>query len=153
MRALELRVPPLAVVAVTAAAMFGLARLVPAAGLELPGRGSAALILLVLGLATAVAGVLAFRANATTVDPRTPGQASTVVVSGVYRFSRNPMYLGFLCVLAAWAVHLGNLMSLMLLPAFVAYINVFQIVPEERILLARFGPRFAQYMATVRRWI
>ena len=73
--------------------------------------------------------------------------------SGVYRFSRNPMYLGFLLILAAWAIHLSNALAALFLPAFVVYMNRFQIEPEERVLLAKFGPAFSQYMATVRRWV
>ncbi len=63
------------------------------------------------------------------------------------------MYLGFLSILAGWAVYLSNATAALLLPAFVGYINAFQIKPEERILLAKFGPRFAEYMASVRRWV
>ena len=61
------------------------------------------------------------------------------------------MYLGFLLVLTGWAVYLSNAFAVLLLPAFVAYMNRFQIKPEEPALLAKFGPRFAQYMAAVRR--
>jgi protein-S-isoprenylcysteine O-methyltransferase Ste14 len=97
--------------------------------------------------------VIAFRANKTTVSPLNPGAASAIVSSGVYRFSRNPMYLGFLLALAACAIYLSNALAALFLPAFVGYMNVFQIKPEERALLAKFGPVYSQYMASVRRWI
>ena len=153
MQALELKVPPVVVVAVSASAMLGLSWLIPSATFVLPGSRIASLGLALLGMTIAMAGVMAFRASKTTVDPRTPDAASTVVVGGIYRLSRNPMYLGFLFVLAGWTVYLSNATAAMLLPAFVAYINEFQIKPEERILLSKFGPRFAEYMASVRRWV
>jgi protein-S-isoprenylcysteine O-methyltransferase Ste14 len=82
-----------------------------------------------------------------------PGAAGTVVSHGVYRFTRNPMYLGFLVALAGWAAHLSNAAAALLLPAFVFYMTQFQIKPEERALAAKFGPRFTQYMSRVRRWV
>jgi protein-S-isoprenylcysteine O-methyltransferase Ste14 len=63
------------------------------------------------------------------------------------------MYLGFALILAGWAIFLANMASLLMLPAFVAYMTQFQIKPEERALLARFGPDYAEYMAKVRRWV
>jgi protein-S-isoprenylcysteine O-methyltransferase Ste14 len=75
------------------------------------------------------------------------------VTGGVFRWSRNPMYLGMLVALAGWAAYLANATAFLLLPAFVAYLNRFQIRPEEQALLARFGPPYSEYMATVRRWI
>jgi protein-S-isoprenylcysteine O-methyltransferase Ste14 len=150
---LELKVPPVPLAAAFAAAMFGLSVLWPVATFALPGRTGIALALAVVGLAIALSGVAAFRAHRTTVNPLTPSASSVVVSSGVYRFSRNPMYLGLLLALAGWAVYLSNAVAALLVPAFVVYMNRFQIEPEERALLAKFGPPFAQYMAAVRRWV
>jgi protein-S-isoprenylcysteine O-methyltransferase Ste14 len=108
MQALELKVPPVVVVLVLGAVMYGLSWLTPFATFELPGSRIVTLGLALAGVAIAVAGVCAFRANQTTVDPRTPSAASTIVVGGVYQLSRNPMYLGFLFILAGWAVYLSN---------------------------------------------
>ncbi len=63
------------------------------------------------------------------------------------------MYLGLALALVGWAMYLANLAALLIVPAFVAYMTQFQIKPEERALLAKFGPDFATYMAAVRRWI
>jgi protein-S-isoprenylcysteine O-methyltransferase Ste14 len=63
------------------------------------------------------------------------------------------MYVGFLLILLGWAAHLSNALSVLVIPAFVLYMTVFQILPEERALEARFGPAFAAYKAQVRRWI
>ena len=153
MRWLELRIPPLIVWLLAAGAMVGVARLAPALSFMLAASPAIALALAVLGAALAVAGVVAFRGKRTTVNPLTPGAASSVVSHGVYRVSRNPMYLGFLLALVGWAVYLSNAGAALLLPVFVAYMTRYQIKPEERALLEKFGPEFAQYMARVRRWL
>lgn len=153
MQWLELKVPPLLVWIVFAGAMFGAACVAPGISFTLPARFALALALVVLGGATALAGVVAFRSRRTTVNPLTPGASSSVVSSGIYRVSRNPMYLGFFLALAGWALYLSNAGAVLLLPAFLAYLTQYQIKPEERALLAKFGPEFAQYMARVRRWV
>lgn len=150
---LDVKVPPLLVGMVFAAGMSGVARVAPGLAYHLPGRSGLASALAVLGVAVAMAGVAVFRRRRTTVSPFTPGAASSVVAAGVYRFSRNPMYLGMLLALAGWATHLANAGAFLLLPAFCAYMNQFQIKPEERALLAKFGPEYTQYTARVRRWL
>ncbi|MFG6447937.1 methyltransferase family protein [Roseateles sp. BYS180W] len=119
----------------------------------LPAKNAVALMLVLLGGVAAVAGVLAFGRHHTTVNPLRPDQSSTLVASGVYRLSRNPMYLGFLLVLAGWAVYLASVAAALMLPAFVIYMNRFQIAPEERALATLFGPEFETYKATTRRWL
>ena len=153
MPSLELKVPPVPIAAVFAAAMFGVSLLAPAATVVIPGCNVVAVGLALLGSAVALAGVFAFRSARTTVNPLDPSAASALVSSGVYRLSRNPMYLGFLLALAGWAVYLSNALAALFLPAFVAYMNRFQIEPEERAMLAKFGPEFTRYMAAVRRWV
>jgi protein-S-isoprenylcysteine O-methyltransferase Ste14 len=153
MQPLELKIPPLLVWLAFAGAMLGVAYFAPGLSFTLTGSFAIALALAVLGVAVALAGVLAFRNKRTTVNPLTPSESSLVVSSGVYRLSRNPMYLGFLLALAGWAVYLSNAGAALFLPAFVAYMTQYQIKPEERVLLAKFGSEFAQYMSRVRRWL
>jgi protein-S-isoprenylcysteine O-methyltransferase Ste14 len=153
MQWLELRIPPLLVALVIAGAMLGVAHFAPRLSFALAGSFPIALALAALGGALAFAGVIAFRDKRTTVNPLNPSSSSSVVSGGVYRFSRNPMYLGFLLALAGWAVYLSNAGAILLLPAFVAYMTQYQIKPEERALLAKFGSEFAQYMSRVRRWL
>ncbi len=153
MQALELKVPPVAVFLICAAGMWTLSRALPAAAIDLPYAWLGAVALAVPGGAIAIAGIVAFRRQSTTVDPMKPEAASSIVFGGVYRFTRNPMYLGVATILAAWSVYLANAIALMMLPLFVAYLSRFQIKPEERALLAKFGPDYADYMATVRRWL
>jgi len=150
---LELRVPPVAVVATAALYMWLLARWTP--GLEWGGywRLGTAVLLLVTGIVIAVAGVLEFRRVRTTVNPTTPQAASSMVRSGIYRHTRNPMYLGMLLGLAAWAVWLASPAAFAVLPVFLLYLNRFQIEPEERILAGLFGGEFDTYRRSVRRWL
>jgi protein-S-isoprenylcysteine O-methyltransferase Ste14 len=82
-----------------------------------------------------------------------PDSTSSLVVSGIYKYTRNPMYLGFLLLLLGWAIFLSNLASFALLPAFVVYMNHFQIRPEERALGCLFAHEYQPYLARVRRWI
>lgn len=152
MHALELRIPPLALLLVFATGMVVVAYAVPAA-VAVPWREALAVALAVAGASVALAGVVAFRKHRTTVNPFTPEQSSSLVSTGIYRFSRNPMYLGFLLALAGLSALLANWASALLIPVFVAYMNRFQIQPEERALRQRFGQEFETYSSTVRRWL
>jgi protein-S-isoprenylcysteine O-methyltransferase Ste14 len=150
---LELKVPPLLVLFIMAGAMLGVTYAAPALSFRVPGRTAVALALAALGAGAAIAGVIAFRGQHTTVNPLTPSASSAIVTGGIYRVSRNPMYLGFLLGLAGWAAYLSNAGAALFLPAFVAYLTRYQIKPEERALLAKFGSQYAEYMSRVRRWI
>lgn len=149
MRALETRIPPPLVALALGAIAWGVG------GLEyvLPGRTVFAIHAAALGLAIEIVAALAFRKAATTVLPWTPERSSALVTSGLYRFSRNPMYLGQALLLTAWVLYLGTWPALAAVPAYVLYLNRFQIGPEERILAAKFGAAYDAYRARVRRWI
>ncbi len=151
MRALELKVPPPVVAALIAAAMWAAASAVPS--MSLPGSAGAAVALVVAGLGTAVGGVVSLRRAKTTIHPMKPENASVLVTSGIYRLTRNPMYLGLLLVLSAWAVFLSSPWLLAGPLAFAAYITRFQVLPEERALLRVFGPAYSTYQHRVRRWL
>jgi protein-S-isoprenylcysteine O-methyltransferase Ste14 len=114
--------------------------------------GAAAAIALA-GIAFSAAGVLAFRRARTTVNPTRPEEATQLVRSGVYRITRNPMYVGLACLLVAWAVFLSSPWALLGPLAFVLYIGRFQIAPEERALAKLFGSDYSAYQAEVRRWL
>ena len=105
------------------------------------------------GFALAILANLEFRRVSTTVDPIHPEKASQLVVSGVFQYSRNPMYVGLTLVLIGWAIWLGSASNLALLILFVAYITHFQIKPEEEVLKTLFGEAYEQYCSNVRRWI
>lgn len=150
---LRLRIPPLGAVVMVGLLTWGCARAFPERNVELPFRTWLAATVLLLGVACSILGVAAFRRARTTVNPLTPEAATALVVSGIYRLTRNPMYLGFLLFLLAESVWLANPVALLAAPAFVLFLNRFQIEPEERALQARFGPDYGAYAARVRRWI
>ncbi len=152
-RVLETRFPPPLLMMATGLAMWGVSRLSPLFGLPAPLAWLLPTLIATLSLALVAAGAIAFRRWATTIDPTRPAVASHLVTDGIYRFTRNPMYLGFAGLLLAWGLYLQAWWSLPLLLVFVLYITVFQIVPEERALEAKFGMAFEAYAAKVRRWL
>ena len=152
MASLQLKGPPPLVVFAAAALMAALVSAFPGPAIELPLRRVLALVLAVLGMACVAAGISQFRRHQTTLAPRKPQRASSVVDPGIYRFTRNPMYLGFLVVLAGWAVFLGHLLPFIVLPLYMLYLGKFQIDPEEHFLAAKFGDRYETYRRRVRRW-
>jgi protein-S-isoprenylcysteine O-methyltransferase Ste14 len=150
---LELKVPPLIVALTLGVMMWAIDWFLPLASNHSFGRTILAIAIFGSAVAITATAILGFRKAETTVNPTTPEAASAIVTTGVYRLTRNPMYLGFLLALLAWAVFLGNIVSAMILVLFVAYMNRFQISPEERALRARFGEPYEAYLRSVRRWL
>lgn len=153
MNALELKVPPVAVALLAGAGMWLAASVLPSLAFPFPYQQIVAAVLAVAGGVVAGLGVVSFRRAQTTVNPIKPQAASSLVTTGIYRFSRNPMYLGILLGLAGVAAFLANAATLIFLPAFIMYMNRFQITPEERVLSAMFGPDFTAYRQRVRKWM
>ena len=152
MKSLELKIPPPAVALITAGLMWLAARWLPL-GFAFPAQTAIAILLALLGAATAIAGVLQFSRARTTVNPMRVEAASSLVTHGVFARTRNPMYLGLLLVLAAWSIHLASVAAVFVLPIFVVYINRFQIGPEERAMHKLFGESYRHYTNRTRRWI
>ena len=153
MHTLELKVPPPIVALVMAIAMWLLSRL-PASPEALPiVRLLLAVGLAAVGVAFSLSGVLAFRRAQTTVNPLKPESSSSLVTAGVYKVTRNPMYVGMVFLLLAWAAFLWSVLSLLGPLGFAAYMGRFQIAPEERALAGLFGAEYAEYKARVRRWL
>ena len=152
---LEFRVPPPVVDAACALLMWLLARAVPQWQLSCPDSWRWGLLLLWLaaGGGVALAGLLAFRRARTTPNPLRPQQASALVTGGIYRYTRNPMYLGMALALLGWACWLAHPLAFACIPLALAYLQRFQIRPEERILEQRFGEEFRRYRQRVRRWL
>ena len=152
---LELRVPPVLALVLMAVAAWGLSlfdwRIAVFASTN--ATRFLAAISFVAGVGFSFGGIVAFRRARTTVSPTSPGAASTLVSSGVYRITRNPMYVGMALILFAWAVSLGSWLSQLSVAAFVAYISRFQIRPEELALSETFGADYEDYRRRVRRWL
>jgi protein-S-isoprenylcysteine O-methyltransferase Ste14 len=150
---LELKVPPLALVLVLAGAMWFAAMQLPSLAITLPWHHGLAVTISGVGILFLFAGLYEFQKAKTSFNPMKPDAASSVVSTGIYRVSRNPMYVGFLILLTAWAIFLSHPLSFLFLPVFVAYMNRFQISPEERALSAKFGNEYEAYKQSMRRWL
>ena len=150
---MHLKIPPPGVFLIAALLLAAGAWLLPQLTVSFPGQFFIAGILVVAGLLPGVQAVLAFSRNRTTVSPTEPDSATTLVTSGFYRFSRNPMYLGLLCLLLAMTVYIGTLTALIIVPTFIWYLTEFQIKPEEEALRRLFGQEYEAYLQAVRRWI
>ncbi len=153
MYCLELNIPPAMLVLLFAVVMWFDSSMNPWAVIQIPGKEWVAGALWLIGFALIIVAAVEFISAKTTANPLTPGLATSIVTTGVYRLSRNPMYVGFLLMLAAWGVFLANVLSVLLLPLFVVYLNRFQIISEENALLAKFGDDYARYLRSVRRWV
>lgn len=143
------RVPP-PVLLVAAGAVQ---RLVPRVGTQGPVRRTMAGTLAAASGVLLAASIVIFRRHSTTIDPRAPGEASTLVRSGPYRVSRNPMYLGDVGLLAAHAVFRGSWQGWVPVGVFAIVIDRFQILAEEEALREKFGDDFEDYSNRVQRWL
>lgn len=153
MKSLELRIPPPAIAVLLAVAMWALSRVTPSLPLPTGIRLLSALAVTVLAIGFSVAGVIAVRRAKTTLDPTRPQLTSSLVRSGIYAVTRNPMYVGLLLVLIALAIFLSSAWALLGPAAYFFYIGHFQIAPEERALTALFGAEYTDYLSKVRRWL
>lgn len=151
---LELRVPPLAVLLIFGMLMYGVSQLTPRFNVEIDSSWLLFLVIFLVFLSIAIIflSALTFYRVGTTVNPLRPDLASSLVVCGIYQYSRNPIYLSLTLILLSWGIYLSNILSLVFIVLFVQYINRFQIEPEERALSKLFGEQFVQYQSQVRRW-
>ncbi len=150
---IEAKIPPPVVAVAAAIIIWGISRLAPQMVMPSGVQWALSLAIVAAGVACSVAGVLSFRHARTTLNPTKPEEASSLIRTGIYRFTRNPMYLGLSLVLVAWAIFLSSAWALLGVAAFVLYMSRFQIAPEERALSKLFGSEYESYKARVRRWL
>lgn len=150
---LDHRVPPPVLMGAVALLMWLAATDTPDLAWSGMTRLAAAAAFAAAGIAFNVAGFRAIRHAGSTIDPTRPAAASTLVVGGPFRFSRNPMYVGFTLMLLAWAAWLQSPWVFAGPLIFVLYLARWQIAPEERALRAKFGAAYTEYEARVRRWL
>jgi protein-S-isoprenylcysteine O-methyltransferase Ste14 len=154
MSTLRLKVPPVIQAAICVLAMWLLSRYLPLIPFEIVFlRLAITAIFTGIGGLIAVAGIASFRKAKTTVDPRTPGKSSELVIVGIYNYTRNPMYLGLLGIMIGLAVLFGAVSSFLVIPIFVWFMNRLQIEPEEEALEELFGESYREYKLKVRRWL
>ena len=111
------------------------------------------IIFLILGFIIIFLAVLKFIKIKTTVDPTRPHKTSNLVISGIYKITRNPMYLGMLFLIMAYTIYTNNVVGSITIPIFIFYINKFQIEPEEIEMRKKFGESFENYCKKVNRWL
>jgi protein-S-isoprenylcysteine O-methyltransferase Ste14 len=153
MNALENRIPPPFVVVIIGGAMWLIARYTGHPTGPSGWRLGLVASLVGVGLAMGGAGLRAFARARTTIDPVNLESASALVTTGIFRLSRNPMYVGFAALLTGWALWLEAPWAFTGIIVFVVFTSRFQIVPEERVLSAKFGSSYEHYRSRVRRWL
>ncbi|MBD3617290.1 MAG: isoprenylcysteine carboxylmethyltransferase family protein [Gracilimonas sp.] len=150
---LKLKIPPVIIFLICIGLMWTIHHFIPNQSVLFEAGKFIAIGLMTLGGLIGVLGVIEFARESTTVNPHKPENTKKFVQSGVYKFSRNPMYLGLLIVLLSPVFYWGNAFILIILPLFVWYMNEFQIKPEEEAMKQKFGDKFLEYKKEVRRWI
>lgn len=150
---LETRIPPPIVTLGIAVAMGVASRFTPETPMASAFHYGAAASLFLAAGALGATAIGAFARARTTIDPVHVDNASSLVVDGAFRITRNPMYLAMALLLSAIAVALSSLWLLAGPVIFVLFTTRFQIAPEERAMAARFGDAYAQYRERVRRWL
>lgn len=150
---LELKIPPILVLVVFLVLNWILALQTFRIDISFVVKGVFSTLFVIGGVVLCFAGVFSFRKAKTTVNPLNPESSTTLVATGVYRYTRNPMYLGFLCIVVAWSIYLTSPVSIVGIVGFIVYMNQFQIKPEECILADRFPADYQHYLSKVRRWL
>jgi protein-S-isoprenylcysteine O-methyltransferase Ste14 len=150
---LEKRIPPPLVMLIFALIAWLLNRSFPMGNEPGVAVKVLAVLFFLVGMLITILAAREFKKAQTTVNPMAPEKASSLVTSGVFSWTRNPMYLGMVCVLFAWCVWLASPVSFLVLPFFAFYITRFQIRPEERAMKTLFANEFEQYKQRVPRWL
>lgn len=146
------KIPPPILLLVTGAIMWFVARSSFAYEVSVPYPLVLSLCLAAVGICVAVLALREFRSVETTIDPLSPERATSLVDTGIFRYSRNPMYVGLLLMSAGWAVWLGSQANIVVILLFVVTITELQIKPEEKALRILFGKEYDLYRQRVRRW-
>lgn len=150
---LKTRIPPPIYALIATGLMWVLDQYLPLfAGLAVPWNRVGLVIIAAAVLADLWSLSLFFCAR-TTPNPMQPQRSSQLVTEGLYRYTRNPMYVGMLIALLGWGIYLGSVSPLLILPLFVWVINHQQIFPEEKVLSEKFGDSYQQYLQSVPRWL
>ncbi len=152
MKKLELKIPPIVVFLITVVGILLTGLWLGNSGFSILARWLWFIVFAVIGTSIALLGVMQFRKAQTTFSPTSPHKTSSMVTSGIFAYTRNPMYLGMACVLLGFIGWFGHWLLIIWLIFFVIYLTQFQIKPEERMLSEKFGDDFIVYTQHVRRW-
>jgi protein-S-isoprenylcysteine O-methyltransferase Ste14 len=148
---METKIPPPIVTLIFGFATYLSRKIFPE--IEIQYSSFFGIFLLLLGFFILISAVKLFRNDKTTVNPLSPEQATKLVTNGIFKLSRNPMYLGMALILASVAVFFNIIGGIISMALFCLYITKFQIIPEEKAMKDLFAQDFEQYMQATRRWI
>ena len=148
---MKTKIPPPIVTLVSALLIFFSRELFPNYVFEYQSMLSIAIF--ISGLMILFSAVSLFKEKETTVNPMSPEKASSLVVDGIFKYTRNPMYLGMSVVLLSISIQFNLIGGLLILLLFVGYITVFQIIPEEEAMEENFGEEYLSFKRSTRRWI
>ena len=149
---MKIKIPPPIIVFIFAGILFLLNKYLPVGSFNFFGRTGLMYVVVGIGFLLMVISLLQFYRQKTTTNPINPEQASKLVTTGIFKYTRNPMYLAMLLFLIAFALQLGNAFNSLVLTSFVYYMNNFQIKYEEEALLKKFGKEYKLYRKATRRW-
>ena len=117
-------------------------------------QNTLSLIFLIIGFVIIFSATKEFKKYDTTVNPMKPETSTSLVTSGIFKYTRNPMYLGLTSILLASCFYFSSLLGIIVyVPLFILYITVFQIIPEEETMKGLFNDEYFDYCSKVRRWI
>ncbi len=150
---MKLKIPPVVIFFISLGLSFGGYYAFPGLTYSFDYQTLLSRLFLAMGVLTAFSGIIAFRLKGTTVDPTNPDKASRLVTGGIYRYTRNPMYVGMALVLIGGIIRIGSPVSISGIFFFVWYLTAFQIKPEEEALFKLFGKEYEEYCSRVRRWL
>jgi len=148
---LKNKIPPPIVTLVFAALIYLSSDLLP--HLMFKGQTFLSSIIMIFGLIILLLAVKAFVQFKTTINPLKPETTSVLVTSGIFKLSRNPMYLGMLLLIISLWIKTGAVLGFILVAGFIAYLNYFQIFPEEQAMKGLFSGKYEVYCQQVRRWL
>ena len=121
--------------------------------IDIPYKYFFTTLLIIFGFYIIIRSSRLFAQAKTTIDPLRPFKSTSLITNDIYKYSRNPMYFGYLLIIIGSSVYLGNVISIIIIPLFIFTINFLQIIPEEEALKDIYGPRYDEYLSKVRRWI
>lgn len=149
---MKLKILPPLVMLIFGGLMYVLDRFLPVGEFDFFGRSEMSQVLLAFGFLIILVALVQFKKANTTTSPLRLGKVNQLITSGIFKYTRNPMYLGMLLFLIAFGIYLGNAFNTLLAAGFVYYMNHFQIHHEERALTEKFGKAYLLYLKAVRRW-
>jgi len=153
MKALELKIPPPLIALCFGYMIWIVSLLTDKIIIPVDIKNLVTLFVLFVSLLIIFSAAVGFAKAKTTINPFKPELSSTLVTTGIYTLTRNPMYLSLMLLLCAWCIFLSNVYAVSLCIGFVVYMNRFQIIPEERVLSILFGKQYTAYKERVRRWL